>query len=75
MILPIGIGLMDWASQLAADFPGDNVPILLSEDAWQDWAAVVISLPSFADPSAPVPYDYQDWRPWAERLVAVVSAE
>jgi hypothetical protein len=56
------------------DFPADNVPILLSDDAWREWAALVISLPSFADPAAPNPYEYPDWQPWAERMVALVTS-
>lgn len=75
MVLPTGIGLRDWADQLLVDFPADGVPILADEANWQDWGAVVIGLPSFADPAAPDPYAFDDWRLWAERLASVVATD
>jgi hypothetical protein len=48
------------------------VPRLMGED-WQSWAAGVISIPSIATASPPVPKGFHDWRSWAERFVQCVQ--
>lgn len=73
MVIPEHIGLLDWAAQLQIDFPNDNVPILLAEDAWREWGLAVLGCPSFRKANAPPPFDFNDWREWALGLFLAVT--
>jgi len=67
--LPEYIDFEYWATLLMSAFPSDYLPLNPTESGWQEWAAFVVSTPSFAKVSAPNPYDFQDWREWARRIV------
>jgi hypothetical protein len=73
MVIPQHIALVDWADQLLVDFPNDNVPTLNDPRAWKDWAAVVVSCPSFRNANAPPPYHFDNWREWAQALFLAVT--
>lgn len=68
MIIPIGIGLTDWAASLLIDYPDDNLPILYTEEEWKDWGDTVIGAPSFDRLNAPPPGLYDNWHDWAMAL-------
>ena len=66
--LPTGMGLRDWADQIALDLDNygtfgrlDNV------DNWQNWAMQFLNNTSLGR-NFPLPYDFDDWRDWAERF-------
>jgi hypothetical protein len=68
VIIPIGIGLMDWSASLLIDYPDDNLPILYTEENWKDWGNVVIGAPSFDALNAPPTDGYDNWQDWAMAL-------
>lgn len=36
---------------------------------WQSWAAGLLSLNGIAQVGAPSPYQFEDWKDWAYRLI------
>ena len=39
---------------------------LMHPDEWQDWASSLIGDPDFIGLDAPDPYNFDDWREWAQ---------
>ena len=68
---PRGMDVIRWSAFLVQDYGEDALPVLMDPDRWREWAMRVIEAPSFAAPGAPDPRQFPDWRPWAERLVAI----
>jgi hypothetical protein len=66
--LPTGMGLRDWADQVALDL--DNYGALGRLDDvenWQNWAMQFLNNTTLGR-NFPLPYDFDDWRDWAERF-------
>ena len=66
--LPTGMGLRDWADQVALDL--DNYGALGRLDDvenWQNWAMQFLNNTTLGR-NFPIPYDFDDWREWAERF-------
>ena len=66
--LPTGMGLRDWADQVALDL--DNYGALGRLDDvenWQNWAMQFLNNTTLGR-NFPLPYDFDDWREWAERF-------
>ena len=66
--LPTGMGLRDWADQVALDL--DNYGALGRLDDvenWQNWAMQFLNNTTLGR-NFPIPYDFDDWRDWAERF-------
>ena len=69
VILPVGIGLKDWANCLITDFIAFGAfDPLDDETKWQDWATQFLNATNLIE-DFPDPYMYDDWREWAERFV------
>jgi hypothetical protein len=72
--LPVIIGLRDWADQVVLDL--DNfAPIVRLEDEtkWQEWAVQFTVNSGTSAKNPPNPYDFDDWRTWAQRFVQVME--
>ena len=66
--LPTGLGLRDWADQIALDLdPYGAFGRLDFEDQWQDWGMQFINNTTLKE-NLPVPYNFENWRDWAERF-------
>lgn len=65
MVIPEGITLTLWANSLIIDFPNDNIPLLINESRWQQWASELIGSQSFISNDVPHPNNYDDWKTWA----------
>jgi hypothetical protein len=44
------------------------IPALHTDKDWQSWGASLSNLSSLSGISVPNPYEFSDWRIWAERL-------
>jgi hypothetical protein len=71
--LPSHMSLMDWAGQVALDLdPYGALGRLDNPDNWQNWAMQFLNNTTLGR-NFPIPYDYKDWRDWAERFVQTLS--
>jgi len=59
---PTGMGLLDWADQVSLEL---GAPRLQNEQDWQNWGANIFFATNVLIPS---PYQFADWKTWAERL-------
>lgn len=70
---PYGMELRDWADQIALDLdPYGAFGRLDVESNWQNWGMQFINNMTLRE-NFPVPYDYTDWREWAERVCQVLD--
>jgi len=66
--LPTGMGLRDWADQIPLDLDSYGAFGRLDvETNWQDWAMQFVNNTSLKE-NFPIPYQFTDWREWAERF-------
>ena len=66
--LPIGMELRDWADQIALDLDSYGALSRLDDiENWQNWAMQFLNNTSLGR-NFPIPYDFDDWREWAERF-------
>lgn len=66
--LPTGLGLRDWADQVALDLDSFGAFGRLDDDSnWQNWAMQFLNNMSLKE-NFPVPYNFENWREWAERF-------
>lgn len=66
--LPSGLGLRDWADQIALDLdPYGAFGRLDDEERWQDWGMQFLNNMTLKE-NLPVPYNFENWRDWAERF-------
>lgn len=71
--LPTGMTLRDWADQIALDLdPYGAFGRLDDEAQWQNWGMQFLNNLSLKE-NFPIPYNYADWREWAERFCQVVA--
>lgn len=66
---PHGMTVTAWtdANQINLERFG-AVPALHDAKKWQAWGASLSGLPSISGITVPNPYEFSDWRVWAERL-------
>lgn len=71
--LPIGMELLDWASQIILDLDSYGSFGRLEDPAlWQDWGVQFLNNTTIGR-NLPNPYGFTDWKEWAERLVGALS--
>lgn len=70
---PQGMELRDWADQIILDLDAYGSFGRLNNDAeWQDWAMQYFNNSALGR-NFPLPYDFKDWREWAERFAQMLS--
>lgn len=70
---PSFMELRDWADQIALDLDSyGSFGRLDNELEWQDWAMQFLNNTTLGR-NFPVPYDFNDWREWAERFSQSLS--
>ncbi len=52
---------------------GSDIGRLESPDQWKEWARSVILSNNQYQAIAPNPYQFDDWRDWAERFLQVIN--
>lgn len=74
MIDPHGLDFRDWADavvlSLNAAWPFGAAGA--TED-WQNWAVGLVRAPPLAQRVLPDPYQFTDWRDWAERVAPMLE--
>jgi hypothetical protein len=66
--LPIGMELRDWADQIALDLDSYGALGRLDDiEDWQNWAMQFLNNTTLGR-NFPLPYDFDNWRDWAERF-------
>lgn len=72
MVIPEFISLVDWADNLFVDYPHQNLPILLEEKNWKEWAEILVGTGSFAQRQCPPPQE-DDWKLWALTVYIIMT--
>jgi len=68
LTLPTGMQLQDWADQVALDLDSYGALGRLDDvNNWQNWAMQFLNNTTLGR-NFPLPYDFDDWREWAERF-------
>jgi len=71
--LPTNMQLGDWADQISLDLdPYGSFGRLDNEEEWQNWAMQFLNNTSLKE-NFPIPYDFADWRDWAERFCQTIE--
>ena len=66
--LPISMELRDWADQIALDLDSYGALGRLDDiEDWQNWAMQFLNNTTLGR-NFPLPYDFDNWRDWAERF-------
>ena len=70
---PRNMEVMEWADKMTPmlNTYGD-VGKLDKPENWQYWATGVILINQQWQSVAPIPYQYSNWRDWAERFLQVI---
>ena len=50
-----------------------SVPRLDNPDDWREWGRGLLDNVALGDTLLPDPYQFAEWRPWAERVVEVLD--
>lgn len=67
MIDPAGLTLQDWADSVVLNSNSTwLLGSLTNPDKWQDWAIGLVRAPEFAQRVVPDPFQFSDWREWAQ---------
>lgn len=70
---PQGMRLTDWADRVVQDLEAYGVfGKLMSEHEWQDWGVQFLNN-AVLGRNLPNPYNFGDWKDWAERLCGSLS--
>jgi hypothetical protein len=64
---PTGMELRDWADQVTLDLDVYGPVSHITGDDWQGWGVQFLSFGSIGK-NLPNPYNFTDWRDWAERM-------
>jgi len=69
MIHPAHMQLRDWADAIILSVVDAwSYGRLDNEDDWQAWGTTFIRADKFVQLNPPDPYEYDNWRDWAERM-------
>jgi hypothetical protein len=76
MINPVGMTLLQWADAvILAGGDAWSFGKLTDESAWQDWAAGFVRATPFTQRTVPNPYQFDDWREWAQRVYPMLEGQ
>ena len=71
--LPTNLTLEDWSSQLLLDLDAEGAFGRLQDPTrWQDWGVQFLNNTTLGR-NLPNPYQFTDWKEWAERLCGALT--
>jgi hypothetical protein len=74
MIDPVNMSLTEWADAVMLTVADTwSFGRLDDENKWQDWAVGFVRAPSLAQRVLPDPYQFTDWRDWAQRVYPMLE--
>jgi hypothetical protein len=75
-INPAGMEVIEWADRMTPiiinEGASGDIGRLDDESNWQEWARGVILSNTNWQSTAPNPYQFTDWRLWAERFLQIM---
>ena len=75
MINPVNMTLRECAdSVILAIGDARSFGKLMDEERWQDWAMSFVRTTNFTQQLVPDPYQFSDWREWAQRAYPMLEA-
>ena len=70
---PSGMALRDWADCVVLDLDNYGAFGRLTDEAhWQDWGVQFLNNTTLGR-NLPNPYQFTDWRQWAERMAQLLA--
>lgn len=81
MVYPEYIDIKDWFASLIVDYPNEFLPILESEEKWQETGAIIAGNGIFARANVPAPFALEEghkkmkfasWQEWAKKVYLVM---
>lgn len=74
-VLPVGMSVIDWTDSMNLILVQyGSVPRLDNPDDWREWGRALLDNVSLGDTLLPDPYQFAEWRPWADRVVEILDA-
>lgn len=68
VIDPRYMDAVEWADAMVPNLEKlGNIGRLDDADKWREWASQLLNLPKLAGSIVPDPYQFDDWRDWAQR--------
>jgi hypothetical protein len=76
-INPIMMDVFEWTDKMAPELikNGGYLGRLEDPKQWREWARSVMLINNEWQGYVPDPYEFDDWRDWAERLLQTVTGE
>jgi hypothetical protein len=84
IVWPEYITLKNWAGALLEQYPRESLPMLIDENKWEEWAAVVSTTGPFLRLSIPTPVaikegqrvsSFNNWQEWAKVFYNIVMSQ
>lgn len=74
-INPVDMDVIEWADKMVPFLLpyGGFTTKLEDPERWQDWASAVIMINNEWQGTAPNPFQFTDWRDWAERFLETAN--
>lgn len=72
IVRPVNITLRDWADSVSLDLGVYGIVGKIDEDDWQAWGVQFTNNVGIGK-NMPNPYQFEDWRDWAERMCEVFA--
>lgn len=70
---PTNLRAVDWANNVCSDLREFGIiGSLVREEDWRSWGSQLLNNAALGN-NLPNPYQFAEWRPWAERLCDALS--
>ena len=73
VIDPQGASLQEWADAVSLYVTDAGLFGRIDSSRWLEWAAGLVRAPEFAQRVLPDPYQFSDWRAWAEYAAPILG--
>lgn len=82
-VYPKYISLKYWAATIMTDYANEPLPILVNEEQWEEWGAIVAGTGIFLRASVPSPFsivrgkkqqNFKDWQGWAKIMYNIMNS-
>ncbi len=74
VINPAYLTVREWTDYMTPNLEQfGNLGRLERDDKWREWGAQLLSMRGLSGSIVPNPYEFGDWREWAERCVQNLS--
>lgn len=75
LISPHGMSATEWIDAMSDRlWVFGALPRVDREEDWRTWGAALLNLPAIHGINLPDPYQFKDWRRWAERVIGAFAS-